>query len=84
MSSPRRRTSPENLPRLPATLRAVRRNVQTNMNSFGASRFAVRLALPAGRGGTEIYPGTPQYINGISYWVPDTAAGRRIVEATVL
>jgi LCP family protein required for cell wall assembly len=76
-------SSPENLPRLPATLRAVRRNVQTNMNPFEATRFAVRLVLPAGGGGTEIYPGTPQYINGISYWVPDAGAGRRVVEATV-
>src|SRR5829696_3022411 len=28
-------------------------------------------------------PGTPQYINGISYWVPDPVAGRRVLEATV-
>ena len=28
-------------------------------------------------------PGTPQYINGISYWVPDPVAGERVVEATV-
>ncbi len=76
-------SSPENLPRLPATLRAVRRNVETNTNPFEAIRFAVRLVLPGSGGGTEIYPGTPQYINGISYWVPDTAVGRRVVEATV-
>ncbi|MDP8952594.1 MAG: LCP family protein [Actinomycetota bacterium] len=76
-------SSPENLPRLPATLRVVRRNVQTNMNPFEATRFAVRLMLSGGGGESEIYPGTPQYINGISYWVPDAVAGRRAVEATV-
>ncbi len=27
--------------------------------------------------------GTPQYINGISYWVPDTVTGQRVVEATI-
>jgi LCP family protein required for cell wall assembly len=75
-------SSPENLPRLPAMAGAVRRNVETNMNPFEAARFAVRLALSGGSN-AEIYPGTPQYINGISYWVPDPVAGRRVVEATV-
>jgi polyisoprenyl-teichoic acid--peptidoglycan teichoic acid transferase len=75
-------SSPEKLPRLPATLRAVRRNVETNMNPLGAVRFIVRASLLGG-GGAEIYPGSPQYIGGISYWVPDTVAGQRVVEATV-
>src|SRR5215204_4560365 len=75
-------SSPENLPRLPAMARAVWRNVETNMNPFEAARLAVRLALSGGSN-AEIYPGTPQYINGISYWVPDPVAGRRVVEATV-
>jgi polyisoprenyl-teichoic acid--peptidoglycan teichoic acid transferase len=75
-------SSPEKLPRLPATLRAVRRNVETNMNPLGAVWFVVRASLLGG-GGAEIYPGSPQYIGGISYWVPDTVAGQRVVEATV-
>src|ERR687889_1659006 len=75
-------SSPENLPRLPAMARAVWRNVETSMNPFEAARLAVRLALSGGSN-AEIYPGTPQYINGISYWVPDPVAGRRVVEATV-
>ena len=75
-------SSPENLPRLPAMARAVWRNVETNMNPFEAAQLAVRLALSGGSN-AEIYPGTPQYINGISYWVPDPVAGRRVVEATV-
>src|SRR5215217_5947122 len=75
-------SSPENLPRLPAMARAVWRNMETNMNPFEAARLAVRLALSGGSN-AEIYPGTPQYINGISYWVPDPVAGRRVVEATV-
>src|SRR5215212_1930774 len=75
-------SSPENLPRLPAMARAVWRNVETNMNPFEAAQLAVRLALSGGSN-AEIYPGTPQYINGISYWVPDPVAARRVVEATV-
>src|ERR671910_1835076 len=74
--------SPENFPRLPATVRAVWRNVETNMNPLEAALFAVRLGI-SGSGNAEIYPGTPQYINGVSYWVPDPAAGRRMVAATV-
>ena len=75
-------SSPENLPRLPAMAWAVRRNIETNMNPFEAARLVVRLALSGGSN-AEIYPGTPQYINGVSYWVPDPAAGRRVVAATV-
>jgi polyisoprenyl-teichoic acid--peptidoglycan teichoic acid transferase len=74
--------SPENLPRLPEMARAVWRNVETNMSPFEAARFAVRFGLSGGTN-AEIYPGTPQYINGNSYWVPDPVAGERVMEATV-
>jgi anionic cell wall polymer biosynthesis LytR-Cps2A-Psr (LCP) family protein len=74
--------SPWNLPRLPATARAIWHNVDTNMSSFEATQFAIRFALSGGSN-AEIYPGTPQYINGISYWVPDTLTGQRVLAATV-
>src|SRR5918995_6505572 len=74
-------SSPENLPRLPGIARAVWSNVETNMNPFEAARFAGRFGLSGGTN-AEIYPGTPQYINGISYWVPDPVAGERVMEAT--
>ena len=76
-------SSPGNLPRLPGTARAIWRNIETNMGPFEAARFAVRLALSGGASNAELYPGTPQYINGVSYWVPDTVTGQRVVEATV-
>ncbi len=76
-------SSPENLPRLPGTARAIWRNIETNMGPFEAARFAIRLALSRGASNAELYPGTPQYINGVSYWVPDTATGQRVVETTV-
>src|SRR5215210_3695720 len=76
-------SSPGNLPRLPGTARAIWRNVETNMGPFEATRFAIRLALPGGASNAELYPGTPQYINGVSYWVPDTATGQRVVQQTI-
>ena len=78
----RESTSPANLPRLPATARAVWSNIDTNMNPLEAARVAVRTRL-SGIEETELYPGTPQYIGGISYWVPDKNAGDRIVAQTI-
>ena len=76
-------SSSGNLPHLPRTARAIWRNVETNTGPFEAARFTIRLAVLGGTSNSELYPGTPQYINGVSYWVPDTATGQRVVEATV-
>ena len=78
----REATAPANLPRLPATARAVWSNIDTNMNPLEAARFAVRTRL-SGIEEAELYPGVPQYIGGISYWVPDKNAGDRIVSQTI-
>ena len=78
----REATSPAKLPRLPATARAVWRNIETNMNPLELGRFAIRMRL-SGSVEAEIYPGTPRYIDGISYWVPDREAGERVVEETI-
>jgi polyisoprenyl-teichoic acid--peptidoglycan teichoic acid transferase len=78
----REATSPAKLPRLPATARAVWRNIETSMNPLEAARFALRIRFSGGEE-AEIYPGTPQYIGGISYWVPDKEAGQQVVEQTI-
>jgi LCP family protein required for cell wall assembly len=78
----RQSTSPANLPRLPAVALATWRNIDTNMNFLQLSRFAIRTRL-SGIEGAELYPGTPQYIDGISYWVPDKEAGDRVVSETI-
>jgi LCP family protein required for cell wall assembly len=78
----REATSPAKLPRLPATGRAVWRNIDTNINPLEAARFAIRMRLSGGTE-AEIYPGTPQYIGGISYWVPDRKAGEQVIEETI-
>jgi LCP family protein required for cell wall assembly len=70
------------LPRLPATAAAIWRNIDTNMNPLQAARFAIRTRL-SGIEGAELYPGTPQYIGGISYWVPDKEAGDKVVSKTI-
>ena len=75
-------TSLAKLPRLPATVMATWRNIDTNMNPLEAARFAVRTRL-SGIEDAELYPGTPQYIGGISYWVPDKEAGDRVVSETI-
>lgn len=74
--------SPANLPQLPATASAILRNIETNMNPLEAARFLIQLRL-AGERATDIYPGTPQYINGISYWVPDTNSGEQVMRETI-
>jgi hypothetical protein len=37
----------------------------------------------SGSMGAEIYPGTPRYIGGISYWAPEREAGQQVVEETI-
>ena len=75
-------TSPAKLPRLPATARAVWRNIDTNMNPLEATQFAIRMRLSGGTE-AEIYPGTPEYIGGISYWVPNRKASKQVIEETI-
>ena len=75
-------TSPAKLPRLPATAGTLWRNIDTNMNPLEAARFAIRMRLSGGTE-AEIYPGTPQYIGGLSYWVPDQTAGEQVIEETI-
>jgi LCP family protein required for cell wall assembly len=78
----RQSTSPANLPRLPATAVATWRNIDTNMNPLQATRFAIRTRL-SGIEEAELYPGTPRYIGGVSYWVPDKEAGDKVVSETI-
>jgi polyisoprenyl-teichoic acid--peptidoglycan teichoic acid transferase len=75
-------SSPTKWPRLPATALSVWRNIDTNMNPVQATFFAARMGL-SGISSVEIYPGTPEYIDGISYWVPDRDAGSRAVSETI-
>lgn len=53
------------------------------MNFLDATRFLLQTWLWREDEPAEVYPGTPQYIDGISYWVPDKDAGQKIVEAII-
>jgi LCP family protein required for cell wall assembly len=75
-------TSLKKLHRLPATMLVLWRNSETNMNPLEAVRFALQMRLWGGIE-AETYPGTPLYIGGISYWVPDRGSGERVVEETI-
>ena len=79
----REAVSPRNWLRLPATVRAAWSNVETNMNPLQAARFGVQYAVWGQGDPVETYPGVPQYIEGISYWVPDERAGRQVVDQTI-
>jgi len=79
----REAVSPGNLLRLPATARAAWSNVETNMNPLQAARFGAQYALWGRSEPVELYPGAPQYIEGISYWVPDENAGQQVVDETI-
>ncbi len=78
--------SPSKILRWPATIRAVSNNTTTNMNFLEAvlvvARFALRGAL-SGSLEAETYPGTPQYIEGVAYWVPDREATASVLEETI-
>ena len=78
--------SPSKVVRWPATLRAVSNNTETNMNpleiALTASRFAIRTILFEGME-AETYPGTPQYIGGVAYWVPDNRSAVPLIEETI-
>lgn len=74
--------SPSKWPRLPSTALSVWRNIDTNMNPVQAAFFAARMGI-SGITSVEIYPGTPEYIDGISYWVPDEEAGERALAETI-
>lgn len=76
-------TAPSNLSNLPGVVRATYGSIETNMNPLELAIFGVRIGLSQGSLTTELYPGAPEYREGISYWIPDTAAGAQAVEQTI-
>jgi hypothetical protein len=73
--------------RWPATFGAIRDNTETNMNVFEVARYIIRTGVLTGLLGgseeTEIYPGSPQYIEGVAYWVPYKEAAAPLIEETI-
>ncbi len=83
----REATSPSKVLRWPATFAAIRDNTETNMNFFEVARYVIRTGVLTGLlGGSaelETYPGTPQYIGGIAYWVPERDSAAPLIEETI-
>lgn len=76
----RKALEPANLPKLPRTIDAVLKNVKTDMSPkdlLHLAKFASELDFDSIEMAT--YPGTPDTIRGISYWIPDTTKGAEIV-----
>jgi LCP family protein required for cell wall assembly len=80
-------TSPSKVLRWPATFGAIRNNTETNMNLFEVARYVIRTGIFSGLLGksaeVDTYPGVPQYIEGIAYWVPDVEAAAPLIEKTI-
>ncbi|MBQ1509604.1 MAG: LCP family protein [Selenomonadaceae bacterium] len=77
-------TSPSILPKLPTIIQEVMDSVKTNLSMRQLLEFAGTLKSAQKYGlRTEMVPGRPLYIEGISYWIPDIAKMRSIVAETL-
>ena len=67
--------SPAIIPKLPAFLKQVNSMVKTDMSVSELVELAQAMKSLMGSGDKGLHmamvPGTPQYINDISYWIPD-------------
>ncbi len=72
---------PGNLIRLPQIISILRDNVQTNMTPWTAKDVLVAIpSLKNNRIQSDMIPGNFANIGGISYWAPDRAETRKVVE----
>jgi LCP family protein required for cell wall assembly len=72
---------PGNLIRLPQIISILRDNVQTNMTPWTAQDVLVAIpSLKNNRIQSDMIPGNFANIGGISYWAPDRAETRKVVE----
>ncbi len=65
-------TSPAIIPKLPAVIKEVMSSVKTDLSFRQMLEFAGTLKESQQNGlKTEMVPGKPLYIDGVSYWIPD-------------
>ena len=75
--------SPTIIPKLPAIVSAVSDSVETDMSVSEILSFLGTLQDAKDNGlKSEMLPGKPVYIEGISYWVPDISKTRQILANT--
>ena len=76
--------SPTIIPKLPAIVSAVSDSVETDMSVSEILSFLGTLQDAKDYGlKSEMLPGKPVYIEGISYWVPDISKTRQILANTL-
>ena len=76
--------SPTIIPKLPAIVSAVSDSVETDMSVSEILFFLGTLQDAKDNGlKSEMLPGKPVYIEGISYWVPDISKTRQILANTL-
>ena len=76
--------SPTIIPKLPAIVSAVSDSVETDMSVSEILSFLGTLQdAKDNRLKSEMLPGKPVYIEGISYWVPDISKTRQILANTL-
>ena len=76
--------SPTIIPKLPAIVSAVSDSVETDMSVSEILSFLGTLQDAKDNGlKSEMLPGKPVYIDGISYWVPDISKTRQILANTL-
>ena len=76
--------SPTIIPKLPAIVSAVSDSVETDMSVSEILSFLGTLQDAKDNGlKSEMLPGKPVYIEGISYWVPDISKIRQILANTL-
>ena len=76
--------SPTIIPKLPAIVSAVSDSLETDMSVSEILSFLGTLQDAKDNGlKSEMLPGKPVYIEGISYWVPDISKTRQILANTL-
>lgn len=77
-------TSPSIIPKLPVVISEVVSSVKTDLSVRQLLEFAGTLKESRKNGlKTDMVPGKPLYINGVSYWIPDIAELRATLANTL-
>ena len=77
-------TSPAIIPRIPAIISEVIGSIKTDLSVKQIIEFVTALKSAQKNGlQTEMLPGRPMYIGGVSYWIPDLSKLRATVANTL-
>ncbi len=77
-------TSPAIIPKLPTVIKEVMSSVKTDLSFRQLLEFAGTLKEAQKNGlKTEMVPGRPLYISGVSYWIPDVEKLRTTLAETL-